>query len=154
MDFYKDHFNKKYSVYLRYSKCESKTNHKHQHKHKLLLGFMNLNSANLSNKKLRNNTFRAKLDMSGNISRKLQLIDLDNDISSVTVGSKYKSTLVDREPHVHGQIQQSTKPHSTSLEPNLHLRATNVLTPTKGLSISEHPSSEICRTQAYSTLSK
>ncbi|KAL6558219.1 hypothetical protein OROMI_018569 [Orobanche minor] len=40
---------------------------------------------------LRNNTFRAKLDMSGNISRKLQLIDLDNDISSVTVGSKYKA---------------------------------------------------------------
>ncbi|KAG6384260.1 hypothetical protein SASPL_155930 [Salvia splendens] len=45
--------------------------------------------------KLRNNAFGAKLDMSGNVSQQLQLIDLENnDISSVTIGSEYKSTLL------------------------------------------------------------
>lgn len=46
-------------------------------------------------RKLRNNAFGSKLDMSGNISQQLQLIDLENnDISSVTIGSEYKSTLL------------------------------------------------------------
>lgn len=47
------------------------------------------------NRKLRNNAFGEKLDMSGNISQQLQLVDLENnDISSVTIGSEYKSTLL------------------------------------------------------------
>ncbi|KAH6821694.1 Leucine-rich repeat protein kinase family protein [Perilla frutescens var. hirtella] len=75
--------------------------------------------------KLRNNAFGAKLDMSGNISQQLQLIDLENnDISSVTIGSEYKSTLLlignpvctaSLENTVYCQIQQSAKPYSTSL---------------------------------------
>ncbi|XP_042013454.1 leucine-rich repeat receptor protein kinase HPCA1-like [Salvia splendens] len=75
--------------------------------------------------KLRNNAFGAKLDMSGNVSQQLQLIDLENnDISSVTIGSEYKSTLLlignpvcaaSLENTVYCQIQQSAKPYSTSL---------------------------------------
>lgn len=44
MDLWKDQFHKKSSAYLRYSKCESKTNHKHDIIN--LLDFMNTNSAN------------------------------------------------------------------------------------------------------------
>ncbi|KAL0403403.1 UNVERIFIED_CONTAM: putative leucine-rich repeat receptor-like protein kinase [Sesamum radiatum] len=75
--------------------------------------------------KLRNNAFGQKLDMSGHISQQLQLIDLENnDISSVTIGSEYKSTLLlignpvcsaSLENTVYCQIQQSGKPYSTSL---------------------------------------
>ncbi|KAL8517875.1 hypothetical protein ACS0TY_009257 [Phlomoides rotata] len=75
--------------------------------------------------KLRHNAFGEKLDMSGNISQQLQLVDLeDNDISSVTIGSEYKSTLLlignpvcsaSLENTVYCQIQQSAKPYSTTL---------------------------------------
>ncbi|KAK6144928.1 hypothetical protein DH2020_021748 [Rehmannia glutinosa] len=75
--------------------------------------------------KLRNNAFGDKLDMSGNINQQLQLVDLENnDISSVTIGSQYKSTLLlignpvcsaTLENTVYCQIQQSAKPYSTSL---------------------------------------
>ncbi|KAL0302952.1 UNVERIFIED_CONTAM: putative leucine-rich repeat receptor-like protein kinase [Sesamum radiatum] len=45
--------------------------------------------------KLRNNAFGDKLDMSGNIGQQLQLVDLENNnISSVTLGSGYKNTLM------------------------------------------------------------
>ncbi|KAG8390701.1 hypothetical protein BUALT_Bualt01G0110900 [Buddleja alternifolia] len=75
--------------------------------------------------KLKNNAFGDILDMSRNISQQLQLIDLENnDISSVTIGSEYKSTLLlignpvcsaTLENSVYCQIQQSAKPYSTSL---------------------------------------
>ncbi|KAI3470385.1 hypothetical protein Pfo_027048 [Paulownia fortunei] len=75
--------------------------------------------------KLRNNAFGDKLDMSANISQQLQLVDLENnDISSLTIGSEYKSTLLlignpvcsaSMENTVYCQIQQSAKPYSTSL---------------------------------------
>ncbi|KAI3459093.1 hypothetical protein Pfo_015756 [Paulownia fortunei] len=46
--------------------------------------------------KLRNNDFSDKLDLSSNIGQQLQLIDLENNnISSVTLGSEYKSTLIE-----------------------------------------------------------
>nr|QNJ34486.1 CARD1-like protein 4 [Striga asiatica] len=75
--------------------------------------------------KLRNNALGDKLDMSGNINEQLQLVDLENnDISSVTIGSAYKSTLLlignpvcsaSLENTVYCQIQQSGKPYSTNL---------------------------------------
>nr|QJR84049.1 CARD1-like protein 4 [Phtheirospermum japonicum] len=75
--------------------------------------------------KLRNNAFGNKLDMSGNINQQLQLVDLENnDISSLTIGSQYKSTLLlignpvcsaTLENTVYCQIQQSGRPYSTSL---------------------------------------
>ncbi|KAL9165527.1 hypothetical protein ABFS82_06G176100 [Erythranthe guttata] len=74
--------------------------------------------------KLKNNAFTEKLDMSVNISQQLQLVDLqNNDISSLTIGSQYKSTLLlignpvcsaSLENTVYCQIQQSAKPYSTS----------------------------------------
>ncbi|KAL6577989.1 hypothetical protein OROMI_010317 [Orobanche minor] len=76
--------------------------------------------------KLRNNAFGNKLDMSGNINQQLQLVDLENnDVSSVTIGSEYRSTLLlignpvcsaSLENTVYCQIQQAGKPYSTSLE--------------------------------------
>ncbi|KAL6527081.1 hypothetical protein OROGR_016171 [Orobanche gracilis] len=76
--------------------------------------------------KLRNNAFGNKLDMSGNINQQLQFVDLENnDVSSVTIGSEYKSTLLlignpvcsaSLENTVYCQIQQAGKPYSTSLE--------------------------------------
>ncbi|XP_073273684.1 leucine-rich repeat receptor protein kinase HPCA1-like [Primulina huaijiensis] len=75
--------------------------------------------------KLRNNAFAGKLDMSGNVSEQLQLVDLkNNDISSVTLGSEYKSTLelignplcsASLENTIYCQIQQSARPYTTSL---------------------------------------
>ncbi|XP_051121284.1 leucine-rich repeat receptor protein kinase HPCA1 [Andrographis paniculata] len=75
--------------------------------------------------KLKNNALGDKLDISGKISQDLQLIDLqNNDITSVTIGSDHKSTLLlignpvcsaSLENTVYCQIQQSEKPYSTSL---------------------------------------
>ncbi|KZV24300.1 putative leucine-rich repeat receptor-like protein kinase [Dorcoceras hygrometricum] len=75
--------------------------------------------------KLRNNAFADKLDMSGKVSEQLQLVDLrNNDISSVTLGSEYKSTLelignpvcsASLENTIYCQIQQSARPYTTSL---------------------------------------
>ncbi|KAK4480215.1 hypothetical protein RD792_013277 [Penstemon davidsonii] len=75
--------------------------------------------------KLRNNAFSDNLNMSVGFSQQLQLIDLEsNDISSVTLGSTYKNTLMlignpvcstSLENTVYCQIQQSAKPYSTSL---------------------------------------
>ncbi|KAL3838501.1 hypothetical protein ACJIZ3_023092 [Penstemon smallii] len=75
--------------------------------------------------KLRNNAFSDNLNMSVGFSQQLQLIDLEsNDISSVTLGSTYKNTLMlignpvcstSLDNTVYCQIQQSAKPYSTSL---------------------------------------
>ncbi|KAL5550573.1 hypothetical protein UlMin_000749 [Ulmus minor] len=76
--------------------------------------------------KLRNNNFNETLDMGDSISPQLQLVDLqNNDISSVTVGSGYKNTLILVGNPVctsriastnYCQLQQTpTKPYSTSL---------------------------------------
>ncbi|XP_073017397.1 leucine-rich repeat receptor protein kinase HPCA1-like isoform X2 [Primulina eburnea] len=75
--------------------------------------------------KLRNNAFADKLDMSGKVSEQLQLVDLqNNDISSVTLGSEYKSTLelmgnpvcsASLESTIYCQVQQSARPYTTSL---------------------------------------
>ncbi|XP_073142230.1 leucine-rich repeat receptor protein kinase HPCA1 isoform X2 [Henckelia pumila] len=75
--------------------------------------------------KLRNNAFADKLDMSGKVSEQLELVDLkNNDISSVTLGSEYKSALelignpvcsASLENTVYCQIQQSARPYTTSL---------------------------------------
>lgn len=89
MDLWKDLFPQKSSAYPRFSKCESK-----RHKTRYVSRFMNL-IFRILDRKLRNNAFGSKLEMSGNISQQLQLIDLENnDISSVTIGSEYKSTLL------------------------------------------------------------
>ncbi|KAL2227850.1 probable leucine-rich repeat receptor-like protein kinase At5g49770 [Sesamum indicum] len=76
--------------------------------------------------KLRNNAFSDKLDMSGNIGQQLQLVDLEyNKISSVTLGSGYRNTLmlignpvcsVSLKNTVYCQIQQPPGPYSTSLK--------------------------------------
>ncbi|PIN10381.1 Extracellular matrix protein slit [Handroanthus impetiginosus] len=74
--------------------------------------------------KLGNNAFGNELDVSGNISPQLQLIDLENnDISSVTFGSEYNATLMlignpvcsASLNTVFCRIQQLGKPYSTSL---------------------------------------
>ncbi|XP_073297453.1 leucine-rich repeat receptor protein kinase HPCA1-like isoform X2 [Primulina huaijiensis] len=75
--------------------------------------------------KLRNNAFADKLDLSGKVSEQLQLIDLqNNDISSVTLGSEYRSTLelmgnpvcsASLESTIYCQVQQSARPYTTSL---------------------------------------
>ncbi|KAK4383027.1 putative leucine-rich repeat receptor-like protein kinase [Sesamum angolense] len=76
--------------------------------------------------KLRNNAIGDKLDMSGNIGQQLQLVDLeDNNISSVTLGSGYRNTLMlignpvcsaSLKNTVYCQIQQPPGPYSTSLK--------------------------------------
>ncbi|KAK6156439.1 hypothetical protein DH2020_010687 [Rehmannia glutinosa] len=76
--------------------------------------------------KLRNNAFNDKLDISSNIAQQLQLIDLqNNNISSLTLGPEYKSTLMlignpvcsaaSLKNTIYCQIQQLAKPYSTSL---------------------------------------
>ena len=46
-------------------------------------------------RKLRNNALNNTLDMGDNICPQLQLVDLqDNQISSVTIRSQYKNTLM------------------------------------------------------------
>ncbi|GAA0142250.1 transmembrane signal receptor [Lithospermum erythrorhizon] len=76
--------------------------------------------------KLRNNAFNETLNMGSSISQQLQLVDLqNNDISSVTLGSGYKNSLILIGNPVcttplantdYCKVQQSTsKPYSTSL---------------------------------------
>ncbi|CAI9759276.1 unnamed protein product [Fraxinus pennsylvanica] len=75
--------------------------------------------------KLKNNALSDKLDMGSNISQNLQLTDLqDNDISSVTLSSEYKNTLIlignpvcetAPENAVYCHLQQLARPYSTSL---------------------------------------
>ncbi|KAF5738437.1 leucine-rich repeat receptor-like protein kinase [Tripterygium wilfordii] len=76
--------------------------------------------------KLRNNAFNGSLTIGGaNFSSQLQLVDLENNqISSVTLGSAIKSTLILMgnpvcnnviANTVYCQLQQTTRPYSTSL---------------------------------------
>ncbi|KAL8161834.1 hypothetical protein V2J09_013323 [Rumex salicifolius] len=77
--------------------------------------------------KLKNNGFNGTLSMGDSVSQQLELVDLQhNEISSVTLGSSYKSTLIlidnpvcssglSETNYCQAQQQQTRKPYSTSL---------------------------------------
>ncbi|KAK4345640.1 hypothetical protein RND71_035816 [Anisodus tanguticus] len=94
------------------------------HKAEAPVWFSTLQS--LTTLKLRNNEFNDTLNMGGISGRQLTLVDLqNNEISSITLGSGYKNTLILIGNPVCGTVlgntnycqlqQQSAKPYSTSL---------------------------------------